>query len=335
METFAAMVLALGLLDSILLLVLALRRVGLARRAKRRTEIEERLKPLVLRFLDGDGELPTAPTLVEEEVIADVLGAYSRMLRGPARDRITRYFEQRGVVGRELEALAYSRAAWRRAAAAFRLGDIGGGSASAGLISALGDESRDVRIAATRSLGRLGSTDAVSPIVAGIAAGAIPTAIARWAVLQIGPPALPRLRDVLDAESPARRAGAVMLIGLLGDAADAQLVEARLRDSSADVRAQAAHALSRIGGPRSLPGVTAALEDRVPAVRAAAAAALGRLQADAVDLLIELAQRDQFDVARAAAQAAAAIDLEATAAAAARSASPAHLREAVDVARLS
>lgn len=333
METFAATVLALGVVNAILLVVLGLRRWRLAAAAHERERVGERLRPLVLAFVEGEAELPETLSRNEQQVLADVLGSYGRLVRGPAHQRITVYFEERGVVADDLYALAHHRKAWQRATAAFRLGDVGAASAQAGLIAALEeDESRDVRSAALRSLGRLASADAVPSIIAAVAGGRVPVALARWAVLQVGPTALPPLREVLAAESPARRAGAVLMIGLLGDAADAEPVEERLRDGSAEVRAEAARALGRIGGPRSLPKLAAALDDRVPGVRAAAASALGRLGAPDVQRLLELAQEDQFEVARAAAQAAARIDLGAAAAAAGRSP---HLREAVELAQLS
>lgn len=335
MNGFAAAVLALGLVDSILLVVLAGRRLRLARVARRREAMAARLRPLVLAFLDGDEQLPHDLRAADRAIVAEILGGFARLVKGPGRERIAAYFEEHGDVERELHVLANDRSPWRRARAAHRLGDMGSTHAEAGLVAALvDDDSRDVRSAATRGLGRLGSVAAVGPLIAAVAAERVPTALARWAVLQVGPPSLPELRTVLDSDVPQRRAGALMLIGRLGDAADAELVERHLRDTSALVREEAARALGRIGGARSVPRVLAALSDRVPGVRAAAASALGRLNADATAPLLLLADHDQFDVARAAAHAAAHIDLEATVEAASmRGASP-HLLEAVDQARL-
>lgn len=334
METFAAAVLALGVVNSLLLLVLAVRRFRLARAARRREEVGTRLRPHVLEFLEGDAELPEDLPAGERELIASILGGYGRMIRGPARARIAAYFESHGDVDRELHTLAHDRAAWRRAGAAHRLGDIGATAAEEGLIAALNDRNRDVRSAATRSLGRLGCAAAIGPLIAAVSDGRIPTSLARWAALQVGPAALPELRALLQSDDPNRRAGAVMLIGQLGEATDAELIHERLRDMSAIVREEAARALGRLGSERDERGLVAALSDRVPAVRAASATALGRLRADALAPLLLLADHDQFDVARAASQAAAHIDLrQAAEAAAMRGASP-HLLEAVDEARL-
>jgi HEAT repeat protein len=330
MQIFAVAVLVLGVANILMLVLLVLRRVRLARRGRRWAATEERLKPMVLAFLGGE----VAPPVLsphEQDVLADMLGAYGRVLRGPSAERIAAYFERNGVVQRELEALAGDRSVWRRAAAAHRLGDIHAESAVPGLIAALDDPSRDVRTAAVRSLGRLAPPDAVDPLLAVFVDGRAPSALIGWALLQIGVPALPRLRVAMAGPDAANRAAAVLMVGLLGAASDADALADRLRDTSAEVRAEAARALGRLGVMRHQPELVLALDDRVPDVRAAAATALGRLQARVLEPLIAVAQDDRFEVARAAAYAAAAIDLEATAAVAGHSP---HLLEAVDVARL-
>lgn len=334
MSTFAAVVLTLGVVNSILLLVLAARRYRLAHDTRRHDEVAARLRPQVLAFLDGEEDLPEDLPRRDRTIVASILGGYGRLVRGPGRERIAAYFEQHGDIERELDTLRSDRAHWRRAGAAFRLGDIGSPLAEPGLIEALHDKNRDVRSAATRSLGCLGSVSGIAPLIEAVADDRVPTALARWAALQVGAPALPELRKLLESDSADRRAGAVMLVGQLGDAADAELIEERLRDASAAVREEAARALGRIGGSRSIPRLVAALSDRVPGVRACAASALGRLRADAVAPLLLLADHDQFDVAHAAAQAAAHIDLEAATFAAEMRGASAHLLQAVDEARL-
>jgi len=170
----------------------------------------------------------------------------------------------------------------------------------------------------------------VEPLLAALVGRRIPEAIVRWSLLRIGDDALPRLRPLAGHEEPEERSGAVQLIGLLGGAHDAELVEAGLRDTSAPVREQAALALGRVGGAHSVPALLLALEDRVPAVRAAAAVALGRLRDPlASDALLRHAREDTFDAARAAAHALARLDPELVAAS--RSGST-HLREAADLA---
>jgi len=314
--------------------VLVLRRSHLARRAKRQREIEEGLKGIAMELLHAGAEPPPHLGEVEREALADLLGRYARAIRGPTHDRIVDYFEREGTVARELAVMAGARAGWRRATAAFRLGDIGPASAAAALSAALHDSDRDVRIAAARSLGRLRTPEATQDLLAAAVDRRVPPALIRWSLLQIGAPALPRLIPGLTSQSERLRAGAVQLIGLLGGPGEAAQVEEGLRDTSAMVRAQAARALGRIGGRRNLPALRQAMWDRIPAVREAAADALGQLRdSESVPLLAIRAGGDQFDVARACARAVAAIDPAQAAERAAASGSV-HLLEAADLAEI-
>jgi HEAT repeat protein len=325
---------ALAGANAVLLLVLAARRVALMARERRRAGIEQRLKPALVGFLHSGAPLPEALPDHEQEVLADLLARYARLLRGPLRDRITAQFAELGTVAREQATLRGHRVAWRRAAAAYRLGDIAGPGAIPSLIEALQDPSREVRTAAVRSLGRLGDPIATRPLLEALAEGRVPGGLARWALLQLGSAATPELRALLDAAEPEQRAGAVQLLGRLGDASDAGSVEARLRDTSALVRVQAAEALGRLGSSRHIAALLRALEDRVPAVRAAAAAALGALRDPlAVPALLERAGSDTFEVAGAAAQALAELDPQLAATGAEQTTSQ-QLREAADLAMI-
>jgi HEAT repeats len=319
----------------LMLAVLVTRRWELARRARRRQGVENRLRPVALELLHAGTEPPAGLSVADKEALADLLGRYARTVRGPTHDHIVGYFARQGTLERELAVLAGARRGWRRATAAFRLGDIGSADAAPGLIGALGDEDRAVRIAAARSLGRLRVADAGAALVAAGAENRAPAGLVRWALLQVGPPVLPELRTLLSSPSDRERAAALQLIGLLGGPSDAREAEARLRDSSALVRAQAARALGRLGGERNLTALLDALEDRIPSVRAAAATSLGYLRDPrALDALIEHASGDPvFEVARESARAAVRVDPAATAPRA-RSTGSEHLREAVELAGL-
>ena len=326
--------LALSASSLVMLGVLILRRSRLARQERRRQDMEEGLKGIAMELLHADAEPPSELREDEREVLADLLGRYARALRGPTHDRIVEYFEREGTVARELAVMAGARTGWRRATAAFRLGDIGPPSAAPALAAALDDPDRDVRIAAARSLGRLRAPETTPALLAAAVDRRLPPALVRWALLQIGAPALPRLLPGLTAESERLRAGAVQLIGLLGGPAEAAGVEARLRDTSAMVRAQAARALGRLGGRRNLPALRQATWDRIPMVREAAAEALGQLRdRESVPLLAIRAVGDEFDVARACARAVAAIDPAQAAQRGAQTGSV-HLLEAADMAEV-
>jgi HEAT repeat protein len=230
--------------------------------------------------------------------------------------------------------LANARAGWRRATAAFRLGDVGNESAVPGLVHALHDRDREVRIAAARSLGHLRAPEAPAELVTAAVDGRVPVALIGWALLQIGAPVVEQMHGLVSSPEPGQRAAAVQMIGLLGGPRDAVVAEAHLRDSAAPVRAQAARALGRLGSERNLPGLTEALEDRIPAVREASAKALGQLRdRRSLPALAEHAEHDDFRVARAAAQAMTRIDPVA-ARQAGQEKGAVHLLEATDMAAI-
>jgi HEAT repeat protein len=326
--TFCAVVLA-GL-GGIAAAALGVRRFFIARAGQRRTEAESRLVPVALGLLDGV-EPGTEVDDDDVTVLAALLGRFGRFVRGVETERIAAFFERHGWVDRELDRLG-SRRTWRRATAAFALGDMGSDRATTALIERLQDPDPDVRAAAARSLGRLRAPAAVEPLVHRFAAGLIPRSVAGQALLAIGPAAAPGLRTLSETEEPVERAFAVELIGLLGDASDAERLFDRLHDTSAEVRAKAAGALGRLGAEDAALALAERLDDRISFVRAAAASALAAVgDQRVVPRLIHVARRDQFEAARAAAEAAARLDPDAVRRAAAQPGADAHLQEAADV----
>jgi HEAT repeat protein len=177
------------------------------------------------------------------------------------------------------------------------------------LLAALRDPARDVRIAAARSLGRLGAADAIPALVIAGVDGRIPNNVTMLALLDIGPPAVPVLLTLTADGQPAVRAAAVEVVGLLGTAADAAPLLEHLADPAAAVRAMSAGALGRLGAGVAQDALVRALDDRVPAVRTAAATALGHIGGPhATGALVAMARTDSFEPARAAADAVARID---------------------------
>jgi len=327
---------ALVAASAALLAVLVARRFSLARAARRRRDAEERLQPFALSLVADDEEVGEPPPLSPDDAVAfaGLLARYARRLRGRSAERIARYFERNGFVAREVAALA-DRRGWRRATAAYALGDMFATSAVRQLLAALDDRDHDVRAAAARSLGRLGAVEAVEPLVEALAGRRVPPAVVGFALVQIGPPALPGLKELLAHEDPAVRARASELVGLLGDAGDARPLLRGLSDSSADVRARSARALGRLGDEDAAAALRRALDDRVPFVRTAAAHALGAIgDAAAFPALLEQAQTDEFYPAQAAASALVAIDPDRAAAAASRPDAGPHVFDAADRAAL-
>ncbi len=332
MRLLALAVLVLAAASVLFITVLATRRVMLGRRERRRVELEDRLRPLVFALLE-EGAPPHDLSADEATAFAAILSRYAQGLRGDARARIATFFEQSGGLDGAVQRLD-DRRSWKRAEAAYALGDMGSSRPIPALIAALGDEDRHVRSAAARSLGRLGAVEAVEPLLDAL--GTVPRAVLGAALLAIGPDAVPRLLQLVAHPSPEERAGAVQLVGLLGTAAEARPLRDALLDTSAEVRAQAALALGRLGAEQAADALRETLADRVPFVRAAAAEALGLLNdPNAVEALLAQARDDEFDAARAAAEALRRIDpgrLRAEAANPARAGK--HVVEAADLAAL-
>ncbi|MDX6468512.1 MAG: hypothetical protein QOF75_315 [Gaiellaceae bacterium] len=324
----------LGALGALLTLALALRRLMLAREARGREEGEARLLPLALGLLEGEMGASAALSPGDARMLAAVLARLGRRLQGDSNARIAAYLESTGGISEEIAALS-DRYFWRRATAAFVLGDMGSSRAVPPLLRALGDPHRDVRSAAARSLGRLRALDSVEPLVDAFAHVRIPRAVVGAALLAIGPDATPRLRGLATGQEVEVRAAAIELIGLLGDMSAGALVTEALTDPAAEVRAKAAQAAARIGAAAAAAGLKEALDDRIPFVRAAAATALGMIGGPGVaESLLAVARDDTFEPAHAAARALARIDPPELAAAAAREGAGPHVDEAADLAAL-
>jgi HEAT repeat protein len=314
-----------------LVCLLAARRAVFAREDAQRRRAEERLRPLVLALVSGEEVADAALTDEDAAIVASMLARYARQLSGSARSNLAGFFERDGYVAGEISRLQ-DRSAWRRARAAYSLGDMGSQRAVEPLLHALADDDRVVRAAAGRSLGRLAAVEAVEPLVEALVQKRVPRAVAAHALLSVGPSALPRLRAFVCHPEPEMRTVVVELIGLLGDAADAPLVGERLRDSSAEVRAKATRALGRLGAAEAAADLRAALEDRIPFVRATAAIALGMVgDRDAAPALLAQARTDEFDPAQAAARALARVDAPLLWDAARRLGQGPHVAEAADL----
>jgi HEAT repeat protein len=315
----------------VLLLLLVLRRVQLARRERRRQGTERRVRPLAIALVEGEDIESSTVAPGEQAVLAEVLGRYSRKLRGEAKGRIAAYFRDSAALAaarRDLRA----RRTWRRAAAAYRLGDMGCEEAAPELLAALEDPERDVRAAAARSLGRLGVTAAALPLVEVLVSRRVPNGVAGGALLELGAEIRPELATIAAHPDPPVRATAITLLGLVGDSGDAPIAAKALGDPAADVRRAAAEALGRIGTFDDEAALRAALYDRMHFVRAEAASALGVIDApQALPQLVEIARSDRFRPARAAARAIARIDPATLRAAAAEPGAGPHLHEAADL----
>lgn len=318
----------------VLLVELAIRRVVLERRARRYAAVERRVRPIAILLVEGESRERPELSARDQAVLADVLGRYARQLSGGADERIAAYFRGSDAYVQAVRELG-ARRAWRRAAAAYRLGDMCCEEAGPALLEALADGKRTVRASAARSLGRLEVAEAAKPLVEALVSGSVPNGVAGQALVELGSAALPELRALAEHPDYRLRATSLALLGLIGAVADAPLAVRSLGDTSAEVRAAAAEMLARVGGPPAEPALRSALDDRIAFVRADAAVALGAIGSrDAVPRLLEMARTDRFRPARAAAQAVARISPVALAEAAEEPDAGPHLHQAADLSAL-
>src|SRR3954470_2804809 len=279
------------------------RRVLLQREENRRLEAEERLRPLALAITDGDEELPDTLRRGDGPLLASLLARYAHWLTGTSRDTLAEWFELHGEVGRAMRRLRDPRA-FRRAAAAHSLGDMGSVAAVSALIESLSDPVRDVRAAAARSLGRIGSAQGVPELVRALASRQVPAAVGAQALLAIGSEAVPSLRELTQEDDPIIVASAVELVALIGDAGDARWLHELLAHPHPAVRASAAFALGRLGDEDDALALADALRDPDIPVRVACAQALREIgDVQAVAALLDAARGRDFEPARAAAAA--------------------------------
>lgn len=318
----------------VLLVTLTIRRIILNRRGRRYAGAVRRVRPIAILMIEGENQERPELSPDDQAVLADILGRYSRQITGGAEERVAEYFRGSAALAQALRELR-SRRAWKRAAAAYRLGDMGCDEAGPPLLAALGDGNRTVRAAAARSLGRLKVVDAAKPLVEALVSGQVPNGVAGEALVGLCPAALPELRAIAEHPRHQLRATAIALLGLVGGSADQSLVVRSLQDPSAEVRAAAAETLTRIGGPPAESALRSTLDDRIPFVRAGAAAALGAIGSrEALPRLLEMARADGFRPARAAAQAVARISPKVLAEAAEEPEAGPHLHEAADLSAL-
>lgn len=235
-----------------------------ARLLRRLARRGDRLSPRALlrlgSLLRGAATLETAAPRAlgreADEALPELL-SYVRgrdaALRAAALQTLGRLGDPRGLptlVG----ALQGPSVALRRAAAA-GLGGLDDDRAVAALIRALGaDEDALVRAEAAWSLGRLGRHLAAEPLLAALADPGFPVALQAAAALgRLGlRPLGDRLARALAKADPRVRGNVALALGRLRYAgARARLGRLAQEDPAAPVRAAAARAIARLGGPRS------------------------------------------------------------------------------------
>ncbi len=225
-------------------------------------------------------------------------------VRGAPAEELAAVLLAHGAVDRAPHDLRH-RSTLRRARAAHVLGLCHVGAALPLLVEALGDPAPEVRVAATRALGRIGEPSASAAMLAAVGAErVVPAGPAADALEGMGVGISTSLRDALSAPSPTTRTVAAYLSGEGSFTRSREgLRTALAHDVEPTVRAAAAVALGRMGQAED---VEVLLDQTAPsqprALRRACASALGELgEPSAVSGLRELLFDDDPRLAEIAA----------------------------------
>ena len=166
-----------------------------------------------------------------------------------------------------------------RQSVADTLGRIGNSRAVGPLVACLKDEDWGVRMSAAAALGKIGSSRAVEPLIAYLKSGEsydYDRRSAADALGRIGKPAVKPLIVCLEDENSDVRKSTMEALGKIADSRAVEPLMACLKERDWGVRASAGAALGRIGEPAVEP-LTTCLEDEDPDVRESAIRALGEI----------------------------------------------------------
>lgn len=230
----------------------------------------------------------------DRRVVEDMLIDHLQRVRGIENERLSRAFNELGLVDEHLHGLR-SRRWWCRARSAERLGLSGAQRAVDALAQALQDEAPEVRLRAAKSLGALGGTASVRVLIRTL------DQPNRWSIIRIADILTAMGREVVDELIEAfprlglnGQLAALDILGRIRPLRTAPWIARQMDSPNADVRARACHALGCIGDPHSSLVLRRALTDAEWPVRAMAAKALGqvRVKESVEDLCAALADRE-------------------------------------------
>jgi HEAT repeat protein len=213
------------------------------------------------------------------EALDDAVVELLNKVRGAPAEELASVLLAHGAVDRAPHDLR-DRSTLRRARAAHILGLCHVGAALPLLVVALGDPAPEVRVAATRALGRIGEPSASAALLAAVGAErVVPAGPAADALEGMGVGIAGSLREALSASSPTTRTVAAYLSGEGSFTRSREGLRVALaHDDDPTVREAAAVALGRMGRAED---VVVLLDQTAPhqpsALRRACASALGEL----------------------------------------------------------
>jgi HEAT repeat protein len=257
-------------------------------RQRRRERIAAPVRGLLLQLLcaeeDEQTELLHRLAEIDERTwtaLEPSLTALLEKVSGGARTALIRLYELRGAA---VDAVADldSRSAVRRGRAAQVLGQLSHRPAAASLCRLLADRDPEVRLAATRALGRCGGPAAVPHLLESLyGPRRQPPGVVTMALVSLGAEGQRNVAAGLEHREPLVRAVAIEVLGATGAVSrTSEIARAQREDPSVEVRIKAARALGRLGMPDGLESLLAAVgPGRPAALRIVAAGALGKLGA--------------------------------------------------------
>ncbi len=242
------------------------------------------LEPAILQYVNAEkgdifSHISGRTRAFDSPIIEQILIEHALIVKGRAKERMTKAFEDLGYVSRYLGGLRSVRW-WKRAESAENLGIAESGRAIDSLSMMINDPVPEVRVRAAKALGNLKGTTAVRPLVQALSE---PN---RWSTIRIADILSTMGREVVDElircfkDCPTHaRIATVDILGRVKSLHTLPFLIERLSDENKDIRARAAHALGMIGDPSCYRELITALGDREWPVRAMSAKALGRIKA--------------------------------------------------------
>jgi HEAT repeat protein len=286
--------------------------------ARRRERVRARLAPVVQRVLASGDPQEAAERLrpvvlglgrQERPVAAWILRDLTHDADEPTRAHVRTLLDQCGVV--ELTERSTRRwMPWRRALACETLGLLGAERSVTVLVERLDDRRDEVRTAAARALGAIGSP-AAAPSLTSIflERRAVPTGVAYDALRALGPHGSEAFGRGIRSPDPTLRVASCFGLAALARAGAAEtsvepLARLLAEDGNARVRTAAAKALGVVGGGAPPRVLVEAAHDPDVRVRREAVAALGLFdEPDSVQVLARATEDRDREVALRSAEA--------------------------------
>ncbi|WP_191971643.1 HEAT repeat domain-containing protein [Streptomyces luteolifulvus] len=284
------------------------RRVQQRRRERRAEPVRGLLLELLCAEEDEQSELLNRLAAVDKRTwtaLEPSLTALLEKVSGAARTALIRLYELRGAPEGAVADLR-SHSAARRGRAAQVLGQLSHRAAEPALCRLLTDRDPEVRLVATRALGRSGGAESVAHLLESLhGSRTVPPPSVTMALVSMGPEVQRSVAAGLEHPEPLARAVAIEVLGVTGVVSRTSEIARALReDPSNEVRIKAARALGRLGMPEGLQPLLDAVAPGQPlALRIVGTGALGNLGAvSATDRLAELLGDPDRHVAGAAAR---------------------------------